>query len=105
MLDIKRIREDYDNVKAAVEKRCKGDFGLSEVPGLDSQRREILLKVEQMKNRQNTVSKEIPKLKKSRRRYCCRHGRDERTFRRDKRTGREANRDRKETEGYAAGHT
>ena len=38
MLDIKRIREDYDNVKAAVEKRCKGDFGLSEVPGLDSQR-------------------------------------------------------------------
>ena len=65
MLDIKRIREDYDNVKAAVVKRCKGDFGLSEVPGLDSQRREILLKVEQMKNRQNTVSKEIPKLKKA----------------------------------------
>ena len=65
MLDIKRIREDYDNVKAAVEKRCKGDFGLSEVPGLDSQRREILLKVEQMKNRQNTVSREIPKLKKA----------------------------------------
>ena len=65
MLDNKRIREDYDNVKAAVEKRCKGDFGLSEVPGLDSQRREILLKVEQMKNRQNTVSKEIPKLKKA----------------------------------------
>ena len=58
-------RQDYDNVKAAVEKRCKGDFGLSEVPGLDSQRREILLKVEQMKNRQNTVSKEIPKLKKA----------------------------------------
>ena len=48
-----------------MEKRCKGDFGLSEVPGLDSQRREILLKVEQMKNRQNTVSKEIPKLKKA----------------------------------------
>ena len=89
MLDIKRIREDYDNVKAAVEKRCKGDFGLSEVPGLDSQRREILLKVEQMKNRQNTVSKEIPKLKKA--------GEDT--------AGREANRDRKETEGYAAGHT
>lgn len=26
MLDIKRIREDYEGVKAAVEKRCKGDF-------------------------------------------------------------------------------
>ena len=32
MLDIKRIREDYEGVKAAVEKRCKGDFGLSKVP-------------------------------------------------------------------------
>ena len=64
MLDIKRIREDYEGVKAAVEKRCKGDFGLSRVPELDTERREILLKVEQMKNRQNTVSKEIPKLKR-----------------------------------------
>lgn len=65
MLDIKRIREDYENVKAAVEKRCKGDFGLSNVPALDAKRREILLQVEKMKNRQNTVSKEIPKLKKA----------------------------------------
>lgn len=65
MLDIKRIREDYENVKAAVEKRCKGDFGLSKVPELDAKRRELLAEVEQMKNRQNTVSKEIPKLKKA----------------------------------------
>lgn len=65
MLDIKRIREDYEGIKAAVEKRCKGDFGLSKVPELDAKRREILVKVEQMKNRQNTVSKEIPKLKKA----------------------------------------
>lgn len=65
MLDIKRIREDYDNVKEAVEKRCKGDFGLSKVPELDTKRRELLLEVEKMKNRQNTVSKEIPKLKKA----------------------------------------
>lgn len=65
MLDIKRIREDYDNVKEAVKKRCKGDFGLSKVPELDTKRRELLLEVEKMKNRQNTVSKEIPKLKKA----------------------------------------
>ena len=65
MLDIKRIREDFEGVKAAVERRCKGDFGLSRVPELDAQRREVLAKVEQMKNRQNTVSKEIPKLKKA----------------------------------------
>ena len=63
MLDIKRIREDYEGVKAAVEKRCKGDFGLSKVPELDAKRREALAEVEQMKNSQNTVSKEIPKLK------------------------------------------
>ena len=65
MLDIKRIREDYEGVKAAVERRCKGDFGLSRVPELDEKRREVLAKVEQMKNRQNTVSKEIPKMKKA----------------------------------------
>ena len=65
MLDIKRIREDFDGVKAAVERRCKGDFGLSRVPELDEKRREVLAKVEQMKNRQNTVSKEIPKMKKA----------------------------------------
>ena len=65
MLDIKRIREDYEGVKAAVEKRCKGDFGLSKVPELDAKRREALAEVEHMKNRQNTVSKEIPKLKKA----------------------------------------
>ncbi len=65
MLDIRRIREDYEGVKAAVERRCKGDFGLSRVPELDARRRELLVKVEQMKNRQNTVSKEIPKLKKA----------------------------------------
>ncbi len=65
MLDIKRIREDYEGVKSGVEKRCKGDFGLSRVPELDAKRREVLAKVEQMKNRQNTVSKEIPKLKKA----------------------------------------
>ena len=65
MLDIKRIREDYEGVKSGVEKRCKGDFGLSRVPELDAKRSEVLAKVEQMKNRQNTVSKEIPKLKKA----------------------------------------
>jgi len=65
MLDIKRIREDYEGVKAAVERRCKGDFGIENVVKYDERRREILLEVEQMKNKQNTVSKEIPKLKKA----------------------------------------
>lgn len=64
MLDIKRIRNDFGNVKKLIEKRTKGDFGLEEVIKLDEERREIISQVENMKNRQNTVSKEIPKLKK-----------------------------------------
>lgn len=64
MLDIKRIRDDYEGVKALVEKRGKGSFGIENVVKFDEQRREILSKVEAMKNKQNTVSKEIPKLKK-----------------------------------------
>ena len=31
MLDIKRIREDFDGVKKAVESRGKGDFGIDKV--------------------------------------------------------------------------
>lgn len=64
MLDIKRIREDFDGVKAAVERRCKGDFGIDKVKELDSKRREILAEVEALKNKQNVTSREVPKLKK-----------------------------------------
>lgn len=64
MLDIKRIRADYDEVKKAVELRGKGDFGLSKVLELDKERRAIISTVEDMKNKQKTVSKQIPMLKK-----------------------------------------
>lgn len=64
MLDIKRIRMDLDNIKAAMGRRGEKGFDLDEVVELDEKRREILQQVEQMKNQQKTVSKEIPKLKK-----------------------------------------
>ena len=64
MLDAKRIRKNYEEVKERVEFRGKGDFGLSELKDIDEKRREILAEVERMKNRQNTVSKQIPALKK-----------------------------------------
>ena len=64
MLDIKRIREDFDGVKAGVERRGKGDFGLGNVKELDVKRREILAEVEALKNKQNVTSREVPKLKK-----------------------------------------
>ena len=64
MLDIKRIREDFDNVKKAVESRGQGDFGIDKVLEYDKTRRELLAKVEQMKNQQSVSSKQIPVLKK-----------------------------------------
>lgn len=65
MLDIKKIREDYEGVKSRVEFRGKGDFGISKVKELDEKRRSLLADVEVKKNKQNTVSREIPKLKKA----------------------------------------
>jgi len=65
MLDIKKIREDYEGVKKSIESRGHGDYGLSNVPNLDEKRRAILAEVEQMKSKQNQDSKEIPKLKKA----------------------------------------
>lgn len=65
MLDIKRIREDFDGVKKAVESRGKGDFGIDKVREYDLKRREILATVEKMKNEQKTKSKQIPVLKKN----------------------------------------
>ena len=64
MLDIKKIREDFEGVKKAVCLRGKGDFGLDKVQELDVRRRELLAEVEQMKNHQKTASKQIPIMKK-----------------------------------------
>lgn len=65
MLDIKKIREDYEGVKERVEFRGKGDYGLPQVKELDERRRKLLAEVEEKRNRQNTVSREIPKMKKA----------------------------------------
>ncbi|MCR5482332.1 MAG: serine--tRNA ligase [Clostridia bacterium] len=64
MLDIKRIREEFDVVKASVESRLKGDFGIDNIRKFDEERREILAKVEAMKSKQNQDSKMIPAMKK-----------------------------------------
>ena len=65
MLDIKRIREDYEGCKAGVERRTKGSFGIENALPLDDKRRALLGEVEAMKNKQNVVSKQIPKMKKA----------------------------------------
>ena len=63
MLDIRRIRKDPEGVIAALGKR-HGDFPIDKVLELDEQRRQILVRVEEMRARQNSVSKDIPRLKK-----------------------------------------
>lgn len=63
MLDIRRIRKNPEEVIKALGKR-QGDFPIDKVLELDKERRSILAQVEEMKARQNSVSKEIPKLKK-----------------------------------------
>lgn len=62
MLDIKKIRENQEEISELLKR--KGDYQLSPVLKLDEERRSILVKVEEMKAKQNKVSKEIPMLKK-----------------------------------------
>ena len=63
MLDIKRIRENPEAVKAALERRGKGQ-SIDEILNLDSKRRAIVAEVEALKSKRNSESKSIPALKK-----------------------------------------
>lgn len=63
LLDIRRIRINPDEVVRALGKR-HGDFPIQKVLELDEKRRSLLTEVEGMKSKQNSVSKEIPMLKK-----------------------------------------
>jgi seryl-tRNA synthetase len=63
MLDLKMIRSNPDILKKALIK-SKGKFDIDGFLSLDAKRRELLFKVEQLKNKQNTDSKLIPQYKK-----------------------------------------
>lgn len=63
MLDIKRIRRNPQEVEELLKRR-NSNLSLDKVLELDKKRREILVKVEEMKARQNVESKQIPTLKK-----------------------------------------
>lgn len=65
MLDVKRVRENFEEVKKAVERRGNGDFGIDDIIKYDKARRSILAEVEAMKNKQSVASKKIPKMKKA----------------------------------------
>ncbi|PRR76933.1 Serine--tRNA ligase [Clostridium liquoris] len=67
MLDLKRIRNNPEEVKLALSNRGE-DFDLStidKVLALDEERRKILVEVENLKSKRNQESAKIPKLKKA----------------------------------------
>ena len=63
MLDIKLLRNNFEEVEKALERR-KEDFDLSKFKDLDASRRNLLAEVEVLKSEQNKVSKEIPVMKR-----------------------------------------
>lgn len=63
MLDIKRIRENKEQVKEALAKRGK-EYDLDKVLATADKRAAMLVEVEEMKAKRNKVSKEMPMLKK-----------------------------------------
>ena len=63
MLDVKALRENFEDVKARLGKRGK-DFGLETFVELDKEKRAFTQKVEALQNRRNTVSKQVPQMKK-----------------------------------------
>ncbi len=65
MLDLKRIRNELDQMKAAMARRGEKEVDLDAVVDLDEKRRTLLQEVEQMKSEQNAVSRDIPQMKKA----------------------------------------
>ena len=64
MLDIKRIKQNVEEIKILMDMRGEADFSLDEVIELDDRRIALLQKVEVLKNESNTNSKKIPQYKK-----------------------------------------
>lgn len=64
MLDIRRVRSNPQEVLTALKKR-NSDLKLDEFLALDEKRRQLLVEVETLKNKRNTVSEQIGKMKKA----------------------------------------
>ena len=64
MLDIKYIRENPNNVKKGIAAKNEKDR-VDEVLQLDEERRNIIVRVEELKAKRNKVSSQIPNMKKA----------------------------------------
>ena len=64
MLDIKRIRNNPEEIIEALKKR-RGKYPIQKLLDTDEKRREVIQKVESMKAEQNKLSKQVPQMKKN----------------------------------------
>lgn len=64
MIDIKILRNEPEKLIEALKRRKEDRIDIDHLLDLDKQRRELVFNVEQMKSKQNTISKQIPQLKK-----------------------------------------
>ncbi|MDR0200356.1 MAG: serine--tRNA ligase [Streptococcaceae bacterium] len=65
MLDIKKIRADFDTIAAQLETRGAKKEQLAELKELDEKRRALIVKSEELKAQRNTVSEEIAQKKRN----------------------------------------
>ncbi|MFC0470338.1 serine--tRNA ligase [Halalkalibacter kiskunsagensis] len=64
MLDVKRLRKDFDDIKKRLTTRGEDISGLDRFEELDEGRRTIIVEVEELKSRRNQVSQEVAQLKR-----------------------------------------
>ncbi|MFB4163657.1 serine--tRNA ligase [Alteribacillus sp. JSM 102045] len=64
MLDVKRLRNNFDEVKQKLDKRGENVSEIDKFQELDEKRRTLIQKTEELKQRRNTVSQEVAKLKR-----------------------------------------
>ncbi|KMK74454.1 serine--tRNA ligase [Alkalihalobacillus pseudalcaliphilus] len=65
MLDIKRLRNDFSQIKEKLQTRGEDISGLDQFESFDEKRRSLIVEVEQLKSRRNEVSQEVAQLKRA----------------------------------------
>lgn len=65
MLDLRYVRDNFEEVKQKLNRRGEDLSALDEVPAFDEQRRDLIKKVEELKAKRNDVSQIIARKKKA----------------------------------------
>ncbi len=64
MLDVKKLRQNFTEMKTKLQKRGDDLAGLERFQELDEARRSLIVNVEELKSRRNQVSEEVAQLKR-----------------------------------------